>query len=69
MDEHNSTRLTDGEMRVLDRIGDAYYAFAELDVYHPADHEEFAFHVHAMGRIVMARTASRAHPERGWIKK
>ena len=56
-------------MRVLDRIGDAYYAFAELDVYHPADHDEFVFHVHAMGRIVMARTASRAHPERGWIKK
>lgn len=68
MDQDESNRLTDAEMRVLDRIGDAYYAFAELDTYHPADHDEFVFHVHAMGRIVMARAASRAHPERGWIK-
>lgn len=66
--DSNPARLTDGEMEVLNRIGDAYRVFAELDVYHPADLDEFAFHVHAMGRIVMARSASRAHPERGWIK-
>ena len=61
-------RLTDDEMEVLNHIGNAYYAFAELETYHPADHDEFMFHVHALGRIVMARSASRAHPERGWIK-
>lgn len=69
MDERNAARLTDAEMQVLNHIGAAYSAFAELDVYHPADHDEFVFHVHAVGRIVMARSASRAHPERGWIKQ
>lgn len=68
MEEQNPARLTDEEMQVLNHIGAAYYAFAELDVYHPADHDEFVFHVHAMGRIVMARSAARAHPERNWIK-
>jgi hypothetical protein len=66
--EADPARLTDAEMQVLNRIGDTYRAFAELDVYHPSDHDEFVFHVHAMGRIVLARLASRAHPERGWIK-
>lgn len=64
-----SARLTDEEMAVLNHIGNAYKAFAQLEIYHPADHDEFVFHVHAMGRIVMARSASRAHPERGWIKR
>lgn len=68
MNEASSARLTDAEMQVVDQIGDAYRAFAALDVYHPSDHDEFVFHVHAMGRIVLARLASRTHPERGWIK-
>jgi hypothetical protein len=67
-EEASSASLTDAEMQVIDRIGDAYRAFAALDAYHPSDHDEFVFHVHAMGRIVLARLASRAHPERGWIK-
>ena len=61
-------RLTDDELEVLNHIGKAYSAFAELEPYHPADEDEFVFHVHALGRIVMARSASRGHPERGWIK-
>ena len=69
MQAGNDAQLTDKELEVLQHIGSAYYAFAELDGYHPADHDEFVFHVHAMGRIVMARSAARAHPERGWIKK
>lgn len=68
-DEANSARLTEEELEVLNHIGAAYSAFADLDVYHPADHDEFAFYIHAIGRIVLARSASRAHPERGWIKK
>jgi len=68
-DEPASGRLTEQELVVLSHIGAAYRAFAELDVYHPSDHDEFAQHVHALGRIVMARVASRGHPERGWIKE
>jgi hypothetical protein len=68
VEKQDAARLTDDEMQVLNRIGDAYYAFAALETYHPADHDEFVFHVHAMGRIVMARSAARAHPERNWIK-
>jgi hypothetical protein len=68
MQVDTDARLNEKELEVLRHIGDAYYAFAELEVYHPADHDEFVFHVHAMGRIVMARSAARAHPERGWIK-
>ncbi|MDQ3823473.1 MAG: hypothetical protein M3321_09560 [Actinomycetota bacterium] len=69
MEVETDARLNEKELDVLNHIGSAYYAFAELDVYHPADHDEFVFHVHALGRIVMARSAARAHPERGWIKK
>ena len=66
--EENEARLTDEELKVVESIGQAYEAFAALPVYHPADHDEFVFHIHALGRIVLARSASRAHPERGWIK-
>jgi hypothetical protein len=68
MHVQTDARLDEKELEVLKHIGAAYYAFADLDVYHPADHDEFVFHVHAMGRIVMARSAARAHPERGWMK-
>jgi hypothetical protein len=30
---------------------------------HPADLDEVAFHVHALGRIVAMRAANRAHPD------
>lgn len=63
-----TSRLTPEELAVIDRLGEVWRAFSALDVYHPADANEFAVHVHALGRIVMARAACRAHPERGWIK-
>ena len=66
--EYEDVRLTDEELEVVNHIGAAYRAFAELPVYHPADMDEFVRHVHEMGRIVLARSAVRAHPERGWLK-
>lgn len=60
--------LTEQELEVLKHVGESYKAFSGLPVYHPADDGEFAFHVHALGRIVLSRVASRGHPERGWIK-
>jgi len=62
-------RLTEKELEVINHIGAAVTAFRELDVYHPADDDEFVFHVHAIGRIILARSACRAHPERNWIKR
>jgi hypothetical protein len=63
-----TSRLTPDELAVIDHLGAAWRSFAALDVYHPADSDEFATHIHAIGRIVMARAACRAHPERPWIK-
>lgn len=63
-----TSRLTPEELAVIDRIADAWRAFSKLDVYHPSDADDFATHVHALGRIVLARAACRAHPERPWIK-
>jgi hypothetical protein len=56
--------LTEDELDVLTRLGSTYYAFEALPQAHPSDHDEVVFHVHAIGRIVMARAAVRAHPDR-----
>ena len=56
--------LTEAEKRLCDLIGDCIREFRKLPEYHPADRDEMAFHVHAMGRIVMSRAAIRAHPYR-----
>jgi len=40
---------------VIDHVADAWRAFTKLGVYHPAGAEDFATHVHALGRIVLAR--------------
>jgi hypothetical protein len=56
--------LTAAELDVLNRLGKTYRAFAALPQAHPSDHDEVVFHVHALGRIVMARAAVRAHPDR-----
>jgi hypothetical protein len=40
----------------------------ELPQAHPSDLDEVAFHVHALGRIVLARAAIRAHPEHWQFK-
>ena len=64
MSGEQSGALTPDERELIDRIGGCYRAFEKLEVYHPADAEEFAFHVHALGRVVMSRVAIRAHRER-----
>jgi hypothetical protein len=51
-------RLTLEELAVLTRLGEAYRAYEALPDSHPVDHDEVAFHVHAIGRIVLARAAA-----------
>ena len=60
MTEHG---LTEAEQEVLRLAGRFYREFRELPQLHPADLDEVAFHVHALGRIVGMRAAHRAHPE------
>ncbi|MBA3843206.1 MAG: hypothetical protein H0X39_11450 [Actinobacteria bacterium] len=67
-DDPEPGRLTEQELAVVNHIAAAYTAFSELPVYHSADDDEFVFRVHAMGRIVLTRAASRGHSERAWIK-
>jgi hypothetical protein len=55
--------LTEAEQAVLRIPGEFYRAFAALPQLHPADLEEAAFHVHALGLIVGLRAAHRAHPD------
>lgn len=55
--------LTDEELAVAKLAGKFFLAFKELPQAHPADLDEVAFHVHTLGRIVLARAAVRAHPE------
>jgi len=50
-----TSRLTPDELAVIDHVADAWRAFTKLGVYHPAGAEDFATHVHALGRIVLAR--------------
>jgi len=64
----NVTGLTDDELAVAELIGQVYVRFAALPQAHPADLDEVAFHVHALGRIVLARAAIRAHPQRWQFK-
>jgi hypothetical protein len=51
------------EQAVLKMPGEFFRAFEALPQLHPADLEEAAFHVHALGRIVAMRAAHRAHPD------
>lgn len=57
------TGLTEEELAVAKLAGQFYLAFKELPQAHPSDLDEVAFHVHALGRIVLARAAVRAHPD------
>ena len=49
--------LTEAEQAVLKMPGEFFRAFEALPQLHPADLEEAAFHVHALGRIVAMRAA------------
>jgi hypothetical protein len=60
--------LTPEEIEVAKLAGRVYLAFKKLPQAHPADLGELAFHVHAIGRIVFARAAIRAHPEHWTFK-
>jgi hypothetical protein len=55
--------LTEAEQAVLKMPGEFFRAFEALPQLHPADLEDAAFHVHALGRIVAMRAAHRAHPD------
>jgi hypothetical protein len=55
--------LTEAEQAVLKMPREFFRAFEALPQLHPADPEEVAFHVHALGRIVALRAAHRAHPD------
>ena len=65
MDVHG---LTPGEIEVAKLAGQVYLKFKQLPQAHPADLGEMAHHVHAIGRIVLARAAIRAHPEHWTFK-
>ena len=56
------------EIEVAKLAGQVYLRFKQLPQAHPADLGEVAFHVHAIGRIVFARAAIRAHPEHWTFK-
>jgi hypothetical protein len=60
--------LTEEEIAVAKLAGQVFLAFRELPQAHPADLDELVFHVHAIGRIVLARAAIRAHPEHWQFK-
>ena len=60
--------LTPEEIDVARLAGRVYLAFKALPQAHPADLGEMAYHVHAIGRIVFARAAIRAHPEHWTFK-
>jgi hypothetical protein len=55
--------LTEDELAVAKLAGQVFVEFSRLPQAHPADLDEVAFHVHALGRIVLSRAAVRAHPE------
>jgi hypothetical protein len=64
----NVQGLTPEEVEVAKLAGRVYLAFKDLPQAHPSDLGEVAFHVHAIGRIVFARAAIRAHPEHWTFK-
>ena len=54
--------------QVAKLAGQVYLRFKALPQAHPSDLGELAFHVHAIGRILFARAAIRAHPEHWTFK-
>jgi hypothetical protein len=60
--------LTPEEIEVARLAGQVYVRFKELPQAHPSDLGELAIHVHAIGRIVFARAAIRAHPDQWTFK-
>lgn len=65
MNESNDGKLTADEHAVLNHLVDAWNAFNELPVQHPAHKQEFTQAIHQLQRLVMSRPTSRAE---GWVK-
>ncbi len=51
--------MTRREVKVVDRLGDAFNEFCKLKAVHPTEREEFCHAIHAAQTIVMARGAQR----------
>lgn len=51
------------EKALLAKLGECANEFAALGPQHPADPADFAFHIHALQNIVMARGMARQHPD------
>ncbi len=68
--EHSEANgyLTPEELNVVDLAGDVFTGFTKLEVMHPSDAGDVAFHVHAIQAIVGIRAAQRAHPDRLPVK-
>jgi hypothetical protein len=62
-DEPGRGYLTEEELALFPFFRDFWEAFSKLPQLHPADLEEAAFHLHALGRIIGMRAAHRAHPD------
>ena len=63
MAEYGLTEAEQAVLKMLKMPGQFFRAFEALPQLHPADLEEAAFDVHALGRIVAQRAAHRAHPD------
>ena len=55
--------VTQEEKRVLDKIGEAHKAFADLEQQHPDDIRDFINGIHILQGLIMQRVARRADPD------
>lgn len=56
-------KLTINEHNVLDLLTEAWNAYVNLPVQHPADRSEFAFFIHGCQGLVGLRVARAADPD------
>ena len=56
----NESALTKDEIKVLDRLAEAWNAYLLLDATHPDDVDEFRHTIHEAQRHIMARSGARA---------
>lgn len=57
--------ITDKEMQCIDLSRDLWNAFMELPIQHPADREDFCFHIHAIQNMLLGREGLRQLQENG----
>jgi len=63
IDYDDQPGLTEDEQALLRSFRGWWQALNTLPQLHPADLDEAAFHLHALGRIIGMRAAHRAHPD------